>query len=65
MVVDHGDRTCGGYLLWARQQRQEFDDLVGPKNALSDNRINAPQAWRTTVPEELCSTSWIADRIEA
>lgn len=65
VVADHGDRACGDYLLWARQQRPDFDDLAGPENALSGNRIKAPQAWRTAVPEELYSTSWIADRSEA
>ncbi|MCY4242246.1 MAG: sulfatase-like hydrolase/transferase, partial [Rhodobacter sp.] len=33
--------------------------------ALPDNRIKAPQAWRTAVPEELYSTTWLADRSEA
>ena len=65
VVADHGDRACGDYLLWARRQRPDFDELAGPKNALSGSRINAPQAWRTAVPEELYSTSWIADRTEA
>ncbi len=62
VAAGHADQACGDYLLWAREQRPDFDDLVGPKNALPDNRIDAPQAWRTAVPEELYSTSWIADR---
>ncbi|MEM6759526.1 MAG: sulfatase-like hydrolase/transferase [Pseudomonadota bacterium] len=62
IAADHADQASGDYLLWARQQHPRFDDLVGPANALPDNRINAPQAWRTAVPEELYSTSWIADR---
>ena len=62
VAADHADRASGDYLLWAREQRADFDDLVGPDNALPDNRITAPQAWRTAVPEELYSTSWIADR---
>ncbi|MEL6572415.1 MAG: sulfatase-like hydrolase/transferase [Pseudomonadota bacterium] len=61
IAADHADRASGDYLIWAREQRADFDDLVGPENALPDNRINAPQAWRTAVPEELYSTSWIAD----
>ena len=65
VAADHADRASGDYLLWAREQRADFDMLVGPENALPDNRINAPQAWRTAVPEELYSTSWIADRSEA
>ncbi len=62
IAADHADKASGDYLLWAREQRPDFDSLVGPENAIRDNRINSPQAWRTAVPEELYSTSWIADR---
>ena len=62
VAADHGDQASGDYLLWAREQHPQFDTLVGRENALGDNRIDAPQAWRTAVPEELYSTSWIAER---
>lgn len=62
VAAGHGDQACGDYLLWAKSQRADFDKLTGPDNALGDNRIDAPQAWRTRVPEELYSTNWIADR---
>ena len=65
VVADHGDRASGDYLLWARGRRGDFDTLVGPGNALPDNRINAPQAWRTAVPEDLYSTSWVAEQSAA
>lgn len=65
VVADHGDKASGDYLLWARQKHRDFDSLVGSENALPDNRIKAPQAWRTAVPEELYSTSWISDRTES
>lgn len=65
IAADHADAASGDYLLWARAQVPEFDRLVGPENALPDNRIKAPQAWRTAVPEELYSTSWIAGRAQA
>ncbi len=64
VAADHADRASGDYLLWAKQQDPNFASLVGPENALLDNRINAPQAWRTAVPEELYSTSWIANQSE-
>ena len=64
VTADHADLACGDYLLWAREQRSDFDELVGPENAIGDNRINAPQAWRTAVPEALYSTTWVADRTE-
>ncbi len=65
VTADHADLACGDYLLWARSQRSDFDQLVGPENAIRDNRINSPQAWRTSVPEELYSTTWVADRSAA
>lgn len=65
VATNHADQAGGDYLLWAREQREDFDQLVGPENALPDERINAPQAWRTAVPEELYSTTWVADRSEA
>ena len=65
VVADHGDQASGDYLLWARSKDKMFDKLVGPDNALPGNRIKAPQAWRTAVPEELYSTSWVAERAEA
>lgn len=61
IVADHADRACGDYLLWARSKRADYDTLVGPENALADNRINSPQAWRTAVPEELYSTTYIKE----
>ena len=64
VAADHADQACGDYLLWAKQQRADFETLVGPDNALQSNRPVAPQAWRTAVPEELYSTHWIADRSE-
>ncbi|MBX2883362.1 MAG: sulfatase-like hydrolase/transferase [Granulosicoccus sp.] len=65
VVADHADAASGDYLLWARSQHKDFDSLVGRENALPHNRADAPQAWRTAVPEELYSTSWIADRSAA
>ena len=65
VAADHADQASGDYLLWARDQHPDFESLTGPENALPDNRVNAPQAWRTAVPEELYSTSWVANRSEA
>ncbi|MEM7299504.1 MAG: sulfatase-like hydrolase/transferase [Pseudomonadota bacterium] len=64
VAAGHADQASGDYLLWAKQQDPNFEKLVGPENAVPDNRINAPQAWRTAVPEELYSTSWIANQSE-
>ncbi len=62
VAADHADLAGGDYLLWAKSQRPDFEQLVGPDNALKTNRSSAPQAWRTSVPEELYSTHWIAER---
>jgi arylsulfatase A-like enzyme len=62
IAADHADAASGDYLLWARAKRPDFDKLVGSQNALPDNRINAPQAWRTAVPEDLYSTRYIEER---
>lgn len=64
IAADHADRASGDYLLWAREQRADFEQLVGPQNALPGQARAAPQAWRTAVPEELYATHWIADRSE-
>ncbi|KQI72991.1 hypothetical protein AN191_03550 [Loktanella sp. 5RATIMAR09] len=65
IAADHGDQASGDYLLWAREQNPDFDQLTGRQNALPDDRITAPQAWRTAVPEELYSTTWISDQAQA
>ncbi|MBX2879706.1 MAG: sulfatase-like hydrolase/transferase [Granulosicoccus sp.] len=62
VAADHADAASGDYLLWAREQEPQFDKLTGPQNALPGNGGSAPQAWRTAVPEELYSTSWVAER---
>jgi arylsulfatase A-like enzyme len=65
VVANHADGASGDYLLWARAKNPDFDNLVGPENALPSDSIDAPQAWRTAVPEEMYSTSWIAERSQA
>lgn len=62
IAADHADKASGNYLPSAKSQRAEFYTLIGPENALLKNRISAPQALRTAVPEELYSMSWIANR---
>jgi len=64
VAAGHADVACGDYLLWARTQHDNYDELVGPDNSLPHSFPKAPQVWRTAVPEELYSTNWIADRSE-
>ena len=64
LAASHGDLSSGDYLLWAREQRADFDSLVGPENAAPHNGTTGPQIWKTNVPEDLYATNWIADRSE-
>jgi len=55
----HGDWCGGHYLNWAVGQYKDFQNLTGPESQLPGNQYIAPQAWRTAVPEELHSTSFV------
>lgn len=62
---EHADLTFGHYSRWLAERTSTAERLRGRMNAMPDARIVAPQAWRTRVPEELYSTSYIAERTEA
>jgi len=55
----HGDSVGGHYTKWALDQYRDFANLIGPENQLPGNKYIAPQAWRTAVPEDLHSTSYV------
>ena len=61
LVTRHGDDTQGHYTRWLLQRTNDPDALRGPANALDRGAISAPQAWRTRMPEELYSTSYIRE----
>ena len=64
LAVDHGDRVLGHYRRWLRRQHPQVAALTGLEHALPapDYRLTeSGQAWRTRVPEECSTTSWIAD----
>jgi len=55
----HGDGVHGHYTDWARKQHPDFNSLIGPTNAeAADSYVN-PIAWKTRVPEELYSTTYV------
>ncbi len=58
----HGDWVGGDYAVWRARQDPDIARKVGPPNGLDRGGVTAPQAWRTAVPEELWSSTWIADR---
>lgn len=57
----HGDQVEGNYTKWLRDQRNDWDTLAGPENAIPDDRYSAPQAWRTRVPEALYPSTYVAE----
>ncbi len=61
LVTRHGDATQGHYTRWLLQRTNDPDALRGRANALDPAGITAPQAWRTRMPEDLYSTSYIRD----
>jgi len=64
LVTRHGDRCLGNYRNWVLQRDPDVDRLLGRQNQLPHNYV-CPQAIRTALPEELYSTSYIAERASA
>lgn len=60
LVVGHGDGVTGHYRRWLHERHPDPEKLIGPHNAFPTETA-CPQAWKTRVPEELYSTSYIAD----
>ncbi len=65
LANDHGDLVYGDYERWAAARDPEVLNRRGPDGALPANDIVAPQAWRTSVPEELYPSAFVADRAKA
>ena len=57
----HGDFVQGHYTQWMAERHPDHMSLRGPDNAIPDERYVAPQAWRTKVPEELYSTTYVEE----
>lgn len=64
LVTGHGDGCGGDYGRWLRRHRPDADTLMGAKNQLPHDYV-CPQAVRTAIPEELYSTTYVAERAEA
>ena len=64
ICTEHADRVGGHYTRWLAERHTDPDSLRGPGNALPDNRIDSPQAWRTRMPEELYPTTYVAEMAE-
>jgi len=62
LVINHGDTAGGHYRRWLRQEYPDVAARTGPKHALPtpDYVLSQfQQAWRTQVPEELSTTSYV------
>lgn len=69
LVLGHDETSVGHYYSWLKDHHENPDELLGPKNALPAKGFDAPQVWRTKVPEELYTTAYIEqqtkERLEA
>ena len=62
LCLEHGDAVGGAYERWLeRTDPEAARNGRGPAHALADEQ-EAPQAWRTALPEHLYPTRFIAER---
>ncbi len=61
MVTSHGDRAGGHYQQWFRENNPNWRELTDRSNELPHN-YSCPQAFRTPIPAESYSTTYIKDR---
>ena len=58
----HSDYAGGHYTHWALKRYADFKKLTGQESQLPGNKYVAPQAYKTAVPEELWSTTFVEER---
>ncbi|ADP17052.1 sulfatase family protein 7 [Achromobacter xylosoxidans A8] len=61
----HSDDTFGDWARWARERLPGYEQLCGRSHAEADEHFAVPQAWKTRLPEEIYSTSYVAERSQA
>ena len=61
ICTGHGDEVGADYRRWLAAKGGDADRLIGPENALPDQRRVGPQVWRTSVPEELYPTRYVEE----
>lgn len=62
LVINHGDTAGGHYRRWLQHHHPAVAARVGPEHALPTPEFalaQCRQAWRTTVPEELSTSSYV------
>lgn len=64
LVSSHGDDLGGDYRRWLLERDPDALSKIGEENQLPHD-YTCPQAVRTAIPEQLYSTSYIAERAES
>jgi arylsulfatase A-like enzyme len=65
LVINHGDTAGGHYRRWLQSEHPGVAAVVGPEHAIPTpdyDLSGCGQAWRTRVPPELSTTSYVARR---
>ena len=62
LCIGHGDQVEGHYSGWLRDRLGGAPDPRGRVNALADNAGEAPQIWRTALPEALYPTTFVGEQ---
>ncbi|MCZ6604644.1 MAG: sulfatase-like hydrolase/transferase [Alphaproteobacteria bacterium] len=57
----HGDMVQGHYTGWLAERHNDHMELRGPKNAQATPGWSAPQAWKTSIPEEHYPTAYVRE----
>lgn len=63
LVINHGDTAAGDYQRWLQREHPDAAAMRGPEHAIPTpdfELAKAKQAWRTRVPEELSTSSYIS-----
>jgi arylsulfatase A-like enzyme len=61
LAMAHADTAMGHFRHWMIERGGHPDKLCGPHNALPHEGTH-PQVWRTRVPEELYSTTYVTEK---
>jgi arylsulfatase A-like enzyme len=61
LCIGHGDQVEGHYSRWLAAKLDGAPDPRGRAQAISNEAPDAPQIWRTAVPEELYPTTYVGE----
>jgi len=62
LVTEHSDEVGGEFSRWLEKKDPDLNERRGRHHAIPDHRITTPQAWKTSLPEELYPTSYIGQQ---